>query len=126
MTETYKNNDVAAASPVGRSTDESVLREKARDAIMAGRLPMRSPTGVWGGPGTGESCAVCTQVIGGDGIGFELEFGGDGIAGLRLYHVHLWCFAAWEFECRSLLPEADTEVRISGRERDETHQREPR
>jgi hypothetical protein len=125
MTETHKNNAVAATSPVGRSMDESALREKARDAIVAGRLPVRAPTGVWGGPGTGKSCAVCSQVISADGLGFELEFAGDGSAGPQLHHVHIWCFAAWELECRRLLPAADDDVTISGRERDGNHERGP-
>jgi hypothetical protein len=110
---------------INETTDESLLSERARDAIMAGRLPARAPTGVWGGPGTGKSCAVCTQVIGGDGLGFELEFDGDGIAGPNVYNVHIWCFAAWEFECRAFLPAADDHGTISDRERDRTHQREP-
>jgi hypothetical protein len=110
---------------MNETTDEPALREKARDAIMAGRLPTRSPTGVWGGPGTGKSCAVCTQVIGGDGLGFELEFDGDDVAGSRVHDVHIWCFAAWEFECRAFLPATDDSGTISGRERDRTHQREP-
>ena len=104
---------------------ESALRQKAREAIMAGRLPTRSPTGVWGGPGTGKTCAVCGQVIGGNSLGFELEFGDDDVAGRTVHDVHIWCFAAWEFECRSFLPAADDGVTIPGRERDGTHQREP-
>lgn len=120
MNETCQNNAPAAAS----SMDEPALRQKARDAVVAGRLPMRSPTAVWGGPGTGKSCAVCAQVIGGNGLGFELEFGGDGIGAPIVHNVHIWCFAAWEFECRSFLPAADDAVTIPGRERDRTHRRE--
>lgn len=104
---------------------ETALRQKARDAIAAGRLPTRSPTGVWGGPGTGKSCAVCAQVIGGDGLGFELEFEADGGGEREVHNVHIWCFAAWEFECRSLLQAADDNGTITGRERDRTHQRDP-
>ena len=106
-------------------TYESALRQKARDAIMAGRLPTCSPTGVWGSPGTGKTCAVCGQVIGRDGLGFELEFDGDDVAGRQVHNVHIWCFAAWEFECQSSLPAVDDEVTIPGRERDRTHKREP-
>ena len=108
-------------------TYESTLRQKARDAITAGRLPTRNPTGVWGGPGTGKSCAVCTQVISGDGLGFELEFASADVAGPTptVHNVHIWCFAAWEFECRSFLPAADDDGTIPGRERDGTHRREP-
>lgn len=106
-------------------TAESVLRQKARDAIAAGRLPIRSPTGVWGGPGSGKSCAVCAQVIGGDGLGFELEFGADDGAGPKVHNVHIWCSAAWEFECRSFLPAAEDDGTITPRERDRTHKWEP-
>jgi hypothetical protein len=107
-------------------TYESALRQKARDAIMAGRLPTCSPTGVWGGPGTGKTCAVCGQVIGRDSLGFELEFGGDDVEGRKVHDVHIWCFAAWEFECRGFLPAVDDQVTIAGRERDGSHKREPR
>ena len=113
MTETYDNH-------------ASALRQQARDAIAAGRLPARSPAGVWGGPGTGKTCAVCGRVIGGDGLGFEVEFGGDEADAAEICHFHIWCFAAWEFECESFLPAADDGGTISGRERDGTHQREPR
>ena len=107
MSENNQNNAAAM--------DDHALRQQARDAIMAGRLPARSPTGVWGGPGTGKNCAVCGQVVGKDRLGFEVEFAED--AGVpELHHVHVWCFAAWEFECRSFLPAAADNGTISGRE----------
>jgi hypothetical protein len=106
-------------------SDEWALRQKARDAIMAGRLPTYRPTGVWGGPGTGNSCAVCAQAITADGLGFELEFAEEDTGQPEIRNVHLWCFAAWEFECRSFLPAPDDGVTILGRERDDTHKHEP-
>jgi hypothetical protein len=39
-----------------------------------------------------------------DEMEFEIEFAHDGSnleAGLDKYHVHIRCFAAWEFERRS-------------------------
>lgn len=107
-----------------RSSDEGALRQKARDAIMAGRLPTCSPTGVWGGPGTGNKCAVCAQCITADGLGFELEFVGAGRREPEIRNVHLWCFAAWELECRSFLPAAEDSGTIPLRERYDTRQRE--
>jgi hypothetical protein len=33
--------------------DEPILREKAREAVQAGKLPARRPDGTWRGPGVG-------------------------------------------------------------------------
>jgi hypothetical protein len=63
--------------------DEQALRAKAHAAVLAGKLPARSPDRVWGGPGVGAPCEVCGSPITKD----DKEF-----------HVHIRCFAAWEFE----------------------------
>ena len=52
--------------------DEPRLREQAREAIKGGRLPRQAPDRTWGGPGVNP--------------------------GLDKFHVHIRCFAAWEFE----------------------------
>jgi hypothetical protein len=79
--------------------DESTLREKARKAIQAGRLPIRLPERVWGGPGVGACCTICGQSAGPDEVEFELEFTGhEDDGGLGNHHVHVQCFAAWELE----------------------------
>lgn len=77
------------------------LRHKAREALRSGRLPSGKPESVWGGPGSGVTCAVCGQHVGGNQLGFELEFARGGESFIR--HVHIPCFAAWEFECQSEL-----------------------
>ena len=80
-------------------TDETLLREKAREALEAGRIPARSPQRTWGGPGAGASCAICGKRVGPGDVEFELEFGVlEEQARERSYHVHVRCFAAWEFE----------------------------
>jgi hypothetical protein len=79
--------------------DEKILREKARAAITRGRFPVRRPDRTWGGPGVGAACAVCELPVRTDELEFEIQFvhdGGD--PGLDKYHVHVRCFAAWEFE----------------------------
>ena len=87
--------------------DPAALKEKARDAIRALRLPARRPERVWGGPGAGNGCALCTHSVSPDGLGFELQFGQDASARPEIHHMHIWCFAAWESERRSLQGEDD-------------------
>jgi hypothetical protein len=79
--------------------DENTVRQKARDAIAAGKLPIRRPERMWGGPGTGAACAICAQPLKPDQMGFELEFSRHtGAPAAVNYHTHVQCFAAWEFE----------------------------
>jgi hypothetical protein len=80
-------------------SDETVLREKARDVIQTGKLPSRRPDRTWGGPGVGAECAVCGLPVRPDEMEFEIQFARDGDnPGLDKYHVHIRCFAAWELE----------------------------
>ncbi len=79
--------------------DESILREKARAVVQRGKLPARSPDRTWGGPGIGAACAVCELPVKKDEMEFEIQFEHDGSnPGLDKFHVHIRCFAAWEFE----------------------------
>jgi hypothetical protein len=79
--------------------DEPILRAQARKAIQNDVIPGRKPDRTWGGPGVGARCAICEKPVTKDEMEFEIEFARDGTApGLDKYHVHLRCFAAWEFE----------------------------
>lgn len=79
--------------------DEKILREQARAAIASGKLPARRPDRTWGGPGVGALCAVCELPVKKDELEFEIQFARDGDnPGLDKFHVHVRCFAAWEFE----------------------------
>jgi hypothetical protein len=80
--------------------DEPFLREKAREAIRTGKLPIRPPDRTWGGPGVGAPCTICGLPVTKDQLEFEIEFTRrDTIdRGLDKFHVHVRCFAAWEFE----------------------------
>jgi hypothetical protein len=105
-------------SPTLPEGAELELREKARDAIQAGRLPARRPDGVWGGRGAGVECAICGDIVSPDTLGFDLEFGPAMPAGLRdMHHVHIRCFAAWEVECQNVLPAGVDDGTISPCER---------
>jgi len=76
--------------------DGPILREKAREAIRQGKLPGRRPDRTCGGPGAGAICAICEKPVSKDEVEFEIQFAQGG--GLDKYHVHIRCFAAWEFE----------------------------
>jgi len=79
--------------------DEHVLRQIARKVVQNGKLPCRRPDRTWGGPGVGAPCAVCGVPVGRDEMEFEIQFAHDGDnPGLDKFHVHIRCFAAWEFE----------------------------
>ena len=79
--------------------DESVLREKAREVIQAGKLPNRRPDRTWGGLGAGAECIICRAPLKPDEVEIEIEFVRNGNnPGLDQYRVHLRCFAAWELE----------------------------
>ena len=81
--------------------DEPILREKARSAVRDGKLPSRPPDRTWGGPGVGAPRAVCGLPVTKTEMEFEIEFARDSDdPGLDKHHVHIRCFAAWEFERR--------------------------
>ena len=80
--------------------DESVLRARAREAMKSGNLPKHPPERMWGGPGSGVSCALCGKIVGPEEVEFELQFSSGGGTGLITYHVHARCYAAWELERR--------------------------
>jgi hypothetical protein len=79
--------------------DEPRLREKAREAVRAGKLPVRPADRTFGAAGSGQPCAVCGEVIRRDQAEIEIEFerpGGE--FGIDRFRLHPRCFAAWEFE----------------------------
>ena len=79
--------------------DELRLREQARAVIQSGKLPSRTPDRTWGGPGVGATCSVCEKPVTKEEMEFEIQFARDGDnPGLDKYHVHIRCYAAWEFE----------------------------
>jgi hypothetical protein len=85
--------------------DEVLLRGKARAVIENGKLPARVPDRTWGGPGVGAACTICDLPVKKDEMEFEIQFARDrDNPGLDKFHVHIRCFAAWEFERRKYGP----------------------
>jgi hypothetical protein len=83
-------------------SDDSNLREKAREVIQAGSLPYRRPDRMWGGSGDGAQCTVCGAPVKHDEVQLELEFTGDDGAGASNYYCHIKCFSALELELQNL------------------------
>ena len=89
------------ASHVGSvMPDEPLLREKAREAIRAAKLPSRRPDGTLGGPGFGGECALCGELLRRNQMELAAEFESrDATSRLRdSYHFHPRCYLVWEFE----------------------------
>jgi len=81
-------------------SDEQELRRRARTALNSGAIPRDRPKGLWGGNGSGEPCPVCGQSIDVAEMELEIEFEIAEVSarGVREFHMHLPCFAAWEIE----------------------------
>jgi hypothetical protein len=86
-------------------SEDSFLRQKAREVIEAGNLPNRSPDHMWGGPGTGARCAVCGASMKHGDVELEIEFVHDDCPDSDTYHVHLRCFSILERERQYLSTE---------------------
>jgi hypothetical protein len=84
--------------------DEQELRRQARTALNLGQIPRDRPKGLWGGNGSGEQCPVCRHPVDKAEMELEVEFASAEVSarGVREFHLHLPCFAAWEVE-RKLL-----------------------
>jgi hypothetical protein len=79
--------------------DKPRLREQARDAIRARKMPTRSYDRMFSGPGSEEPCAVCGKTLPRAEVEIELEFNRHGATpGIERFHLHHLCYAAWEFE----------------------------
>jgi hypothetical protein len=79
--------------------NESLVREQAREAIGLGKLPSHDPDRMWGGHGVGAVCTICRRPVIRNQLEIAAGYARSGpLPGLDWYHLHLRCFAAWEFE----------------------------
>ena len=78
-------------------SDEPVLHDEVAPAIYSAKLPTCPLKRMWGGPGSGNCCAICEQPVKPDELEYELQFPQerDGRAGGNC-HVHIGCFLAWQ------------------------------
>ena len=100
------------------------------ELITVGKLPKHRPSALWGGPGSGKSCAVCGKTIETGDVEMELQFTSEGGTGTANYHVHARCYAVWERERQNRdansdsLPRGDDGGIIPSRERNTTNRGE--
>ena len=80
--------------------DDQQLRAKAREVLKAGKIPSRRPDRTSLGPDVNVLCAICDLPGHAPANAVsEIQFARDGgNSGLDVFHVHIRCFAAWEFE----------------------------
>ena len=70
------------------------IRTLIRDKLMAGRLPLKKMTRVWGGPADGEVCDACDQPITKQQL--VMEGAVSTLAGAKPIQLHVQCFQFWE------------------------------
>lgn len=88
---------------VSQHTLQGLIRQKLAD----GRLPLNNIPRVWGGPGHGELCDACDEVIAKDALVIEGMSFAEGRSPLRL---HIECFYLWQQE-RGMMPAGPTPQR---------------
>ncbi|HEY1725069.1 MAG TPA: hypothetical protein VGF89_06585 [Steroidobacteraceae bacterium] len=76
---------------------ERDLQLRARARISEGRLPCPHQFRTWGGRGSNRPCALCDTAIRPDEVEYEIEAPEDD--GARLFHFHILCHNAWQYEC---------------------------
>lgn len=81
--------------------DDHSLREKARELIQTGKLPGRAPDNLFGGPGTGATCAICGTSTNRSEMEFEIEFDDPRTSNSDSYLVHQRCFSLLELELQA-------------------------
>ena len=100
--------------------DEPILRAKAREAILSGRLPAARPRRTVYGHSAGATCTVCGFAVHRGEMHYELEFqASPPLEGkslrdtlqrfnawpeVRRSILHSRCFEAWDFERSQMGP----------------------
>ena len=74
--------------------EDALVRERVRELLAAGRLPIDDPVKLWAGPSMGKPCTVCGETIRA-ATEYELDFAPS----LTLL-LHPRCYAIWNEERR--------------------------
>jgi hypothetical protein len=78
--------------------NESAVRARIRHLSETGEIPCdETPERLWAGPGTGDTCAVCTEDISPTETEFEVD-----LASGKVLRVHRRCYSLWLEECGAL------------------------
>ena len=77
------------------------LEECIRRLVRGGRLPGQHPTRIWGGSGSGQSCAVCGERLQKNEMELELQFAAYRDCHTTTFVVHPRCFVAFETQVRA-------------------------
>ena len=78
--------------------NEAAMRARIRQLNESGVIPCDdTPARLWAGPGTGDTCAVCTEHISTGETEFEVELA----SGVTL-RLHRRCYTLWVEECAAL------------------------
>ena len=93
MSGTSTVDEAGASNPYAPRPDNSLLRERARQAIERKRIPNREPDRLGGVAGVGRMCSVCHRPVTTEETDLELFFTRDGTP--TVYHVHVRCYSAW-------------------------------
>ena len=77
--------------------DNPTLRILIRDKLADGRLPHDHIPRMWGGPGHGETCDGCGEIVTKtqmlmEGLSRDTGARGSGV------HFHITCFHVWDVE----------------------------
>jgi hypothetical protein len=85
------------------------LRLLIRGRLESGDLPRNGLHGISGGPGKGESCVACSEIIA------ETRFAMEGTGEHRtVLQFHVGCFSLWNIE-RTALAGAESGAQPNGR-----------
>jgi hypothetical protein len=75
--------------------DQHTLRRMIKEKLADGRLPHDSIPRVWGGPGAGETCDACGEIV------TKAQLIMEGITlsdGRKPVQFHVLCFQVWDTE----------------------------
>jgi hypothetical protein len=79
--------------------DQAALHALAPGVLRSRKLPRRDPDRTSRGTGVGAPCIICEKPIAPDQMEHDLQFAYDGATpGPDKFHLHVPCFAAWQFE----------------------------
>lgn len=81
--------------PTESQLQDTALRQRVRQLLENGHLPVKLPRRVRAGYGSGRLCDACDQPITSTQVEYEVEDESDG----RRLSLHMGCHVIWQIEC---------------------------